>query len=247
MTLISLQSTANGGESATVTFTSRQTAGSSIDGSACNNWQVTYFLVPQDAGYLIGPLPPGTNPPTRTAEPMVVPLAARWVAAAFGALLVLSGWQSVIGTLIVPRPLASWLTRLADRMVLAVYRAGTPPVSDCAGGTGFWLPRRRRSWSRSWWPGLPSSSSGSRCCCGRPMAAASPWLCPTPGHRSSPSASPSRLAPPRRVVFLAAATGMIVVALQIGYLPTLYAAFNRRETEVALLMPARGCRAGDRS
>ena len=36
-------------------------------------------------------------------------------------------------------------------------------------------------------------------------------------------------------VFLAAATGMVVVALQIGYLPTLYSAFNRRETEVALL------------
>ena len=35
---------------------------------------------------------------------MVVPIAARWVAAALGALLVLSGWQSVIGTLIVPRP-----------------------------------------------------------------------------------------------------------------------------------------------
>ena len=38
----------------------------------------------------------------------------------------------------------------------------------------------------------------------------------------------------------AAATGMIVVALQIAYLPTLYCAFNRRETEVTLL----GARAG---
>src|ERR1700734_1860763 len=56
---------------------------------------------------------------------MVVPLAARWVAAAFGALLVLSGWQSVIGTLIVPRPLASWLTRLADRVVVAAYQMVT--------------------------------------------------------------------------------------------------------------------------
>jgi hypothetical protein len=37
------------------------------------------------------------------------------------------------------------------------------------------------------------------------------------------------------IVFFAAATGMVVVALQIGYLPTLYAAFNRRETVVALL------------
>lgn len=38
----------------------------------------------------------------------------------------------------------------------------------------------------------------------------------------------------------AGATGMIVVALQIAYLPTLYGAFNRRETEVTLL----GARAG---
>lgn len=34
---------------------------------------------------------------------------------------------------------------------------------------------------------------------------------------------------------LAAATGLIVVALQIAYLPTLYNAFNRRESDVALL------------
>lgn len=33
----------------------------------------------------------------------------------------------------------------------------------------------------------------------------------------------------------AAASGLIVVALQIAYLPTLYAAFNRRESDVALL------------
>jgi hypothetical protein len=62
MTLVSLQSTADGGESATVTFTSRQAAGASIDGSACNNWRVTYFLVPHGAGYLIGPAPAGYKP-----------------------------------------------------------------------------------------------------------------------------------------------------------------------------------------
>ena len=42
------------------------------------------------------------------------------------------------------------------------------------------------------------------------------------------------------IVFIAAATGMVVVALQIGYLPTLYSAFNRRETEVALLVSRAG-------
>jgi hypothetical protein len=40
---------------------------------------------------------------------------------------------------------------------------------------------------------------------------------------------------PAMIVFLAAATGLVIVTLQIAYLPTLYAAFNRRETEVALL------------
>jgi hypothetical protein len=40
---------------------------------------------------------------------------------------------------------------------------------------------------------------------------------------------------PAAIVFAAAATGLVIVTLQIAYLPTLYAAFNRRETEVALL------------
>ena len=63
MTLVSLESTANGGESATVTFTSHQAAGSSIDGSTCNNWQLTFFLVPQGGGvYLIGAAPASYKP-----------------------------------------------------------------------------------------------------------------------------------------------------------------------------------------
>ena len=37
------------------------------------------------------------------------------------------------------------------------------------------------------------------------------------------------------VDFVAAGTGMVLVALQIAYLPTLYAAYNRRETLVTLL------------
>jgi hypothetical protein len=40
---------------------------------------------------------------------------------------------------------------------------------------------------------------------------------------------------PTAIDFLAGATGLIVVALQIAYLPTLYSAFNRRETEVTLV------------
>ncbi|MDQ4094850.1 MAG: hypothetical protein M3174_01405 [Actinomycetota bacterium] len=40
--------------------------------------------------------------------------------------------------------------------------------------------------------------------------------------------------------FLAAATGLVVVALLIAYLPTLYAAFNRRETLVTMLQSRAG-------
>ena len=39
----------------------------------------------------------------------------------------------------------------------------------------------------------------------------------------------------RIVDFIAAGTGMVLVALQIAYLPTLYSAYNRRETLVTLL------------
>jgi hypothetical protein len=37
------------------------------------------------------------------------------------------------------------------------------------------------------------------------------------------------------VTFVAAATGLVVIALQIGYLPTIYGAYNRRETLVNML------------
>ena len=45
---------------------------------------------------------------------------------------------------------------------------------------------------------------------------------------------------PAVIVFLAAATGLVILTLQIAYLPTLYAAFNRRETQVALLRERAG-------
>jgi hypothetical protein len=40
--------------------------------------------------------------------------------------------------------------------------------------------------------------------------------------------------------YMAAFTGLVVIGLQVGYLPTLYAAFNKRETEVTLLASRAG-------
>ena len=172
---------------------------------------------------------------------MVVPLAARWVAAACGALLILTGWQSVIGTLIVPRPVASWLTRSVDRLVLAVYRAVTRPVTDYvrrdrilatqAATTlvtqlGAWLGIFLVGFTLALWP-FPGRSITTA------LADAGSSIF-TLGFAEPAGTTPAV------IVFIAAATGMVVVALQIGYLPTLYAAFNRRETEVALLVSRAG-------
>ncbi len=61
---------------------------------------------------------------------MVVPLAARCVAAAVGVLLVVTSASSVIGTLIVPRSVASTLTKHVDKLVNAVFVLITKPVRN---------------------------------------------------------------------------------------------------------------------
>jgi len=172
---------------------------------------------------------------------MVVPVAARWVAAALGVLLVLSGWQSVIGTLIVPRPLASWLTRLADRVVVAAYQMVTSRVADYKHRDRIlatqaaailltqlvgWLAIFVVGYTLVLWPCNGASITSALTDAGSSIF--------TLGFSEPKGAAPAAL------VFVAAATGMVVVALQVGYLPTLYAAFNRRETEVALLVSRAG-------
>jgi hypothetical protein len=62
MTLTGLSDTGNGGLTATVTFTSRQSAAQSVDKSACNAWTLNLYLVPQGGAYLIGPAPSGYQP-----------------------------------------------------------------------------------------------------------------------------------------------------------------------------------------
>jgi hypothetical protein len=167
---------------------------------------------------------------------MAVPIAARWVAAVVGVLLVLTSWQSVIGTVIVPRPVPSWLTRVVDRVVLAAYRLATKPFTDyeridrilatqaaaiLVGQLVVWLGIFVAGFTLLLWPSHGRSITAALTDAGSSIF--------TLGF-SEPAGTV-----PAVVIFLAAATGMVVIALQIGYLPTLYAAFNRRETEIALL------------
>ena len=61
---------------------------------------------------------------------MVVPLAVRYVAALAGLLIVLTSARSIIGTVIVPRPVDSWLTRQVDRGASTTFRLLTARVKD---------------------------------------------------------------------------------------------------------------------
>jgi hypothetical protein len=167
---------------------------------------------------------------------MAVPLAARWVAAGFGVLLVLTAWQSVIGTLIVPRPVPSWLTRMVDRVVLAGYRLVTKPCKGyerldrilatqaaaiLLGQLVAWLTIFIAGFTLLLWPAHGRGITAALTDAGSSIF--------TLGFAEPPGTGPAL------VIFIAAGTGLVVVALQIGYLPALYAAFNRRETEIALL------------
>src|SRR5499427_5446009 len=167
---------------------------------------------------------------------MVVPLAARWVAAAFGAALVLTAWASVIGTLIVPRPVSSWLTRWVDRSVNWVFHLETGGIADhrrrdqvlasqapviLLAQLIAWLGISFLGFMLLMWPFESRGLASAFTVAGSAMF--------TLGFAVPPGPVPAA------IVFAAAATGLVIVALQIAYLPVLYAAFNRRETEVALL------------
>jgi hypothetical protein len=167
---------------------------------------------------------------------MVVPLIGRSVAAAGGGLLVLTAAASVVGTLIVPRRVSSWMTRWVDRIVNRAFQLAATAIADyrrrdrvlaaqapaiLLGQLAAWLGISFVGYWLLLWPFVTGGIT-------RAFTAAGSSLF-TLGFAEPPGAAPSV------IVFAAATTGLVIVTLQIAYLPTLYAAFNRRETEVALL------------
>ncbi len=166
----------------------------------------------------------------------MVPLVVRSVAAVAGGLLVLTAWVSVIGTVIVPRQVSSWLTRWVDRIVNGAFRLAAGAIADhqrrdrvlAAQAAAIllvqlaaWLGISFLGYALLLWPFVTGGVTSSFTVAGSSMF--------TLGFSEPPGAVPSA------IVFTAAATGLVIVTLQIAYLPALYAAFNRRETEVALL------------
>jgi hypothetical protein len=166
---------------------------------------------------------------------MAVPLAVRIIVAAVGVLLIWTAARSMIGTVIVPRPVGSWLTHWVDKIVSFGYGAAAKMIKDhkrrdrlMAGQAAVILLMQLLAWlliffvgySLLLWPFITPITTA--------FTTAGPALFEIGSARVAGATE-------RVILDVAALTGIITVTLQIAYLPTLYSAFNRRETEVALL------------
>jgi hypothetical protein len=179
---------------------------------------------------------------------MVMPMAGRVLAAVIGGLLVLVSVSSVTETLIVTRSVSSRLTRWVDQAVDAAYQLMVKRFSDAPGDSdehrqsaylrrdrllatqaaailltqlAVWLIVAYVGFALLLWPFAARGVISAFVDAGSSLF--------TLGFAVPAGAVPAV------IVFLAAAVGLVILTLQIAYLPTLYAAFNRRETEVALL------------
>ena len=165
-----------------------------------------------------------------------MPLAGRIVAAVIGGLLVLASASSVTGTLIVSRSFSSRLTRWVDRAVVRAYQLVAARAADfrrrdrllatqaaaiLLAQLATWLVVAYVGFALLLWPFAARGVVSAFIDAGSSLF--------TLGFAVPAGAVPAV------IVFLAAAIGLVILTLQIAYLPTLYAAFNRRETEVALL------------
>jgi hypothetical protein len=167
---------------------------------------------------------------------MVMPLAGRVAAAVTGGLLVLLAVSSVTVTLIVSRPVKSRLTRWVDWMVDWAYEQVAVRIGDyrrrdqlratqaaavLLAQLAAWLIVAYAGFALLLWPFTTRGVVSAFVDAGSSLF--------TLGF-----AVPAGTAP-AVIVFLAAATGLVILTLQIAYLPALYAAYSRRETEVTVL------------
>ncbi len=167
---------------------------------------------------------------------MVVPLAGRAIAAVIGGLLVITAAKSVIGTIIVPRPTGSWLIRSVDKSMDAVYELAIKPIRDFRTRDRVlatqaaailvvqlivWLAIFFIGYALLLWPFLDKGITDAFTTAGPGL-----WFIGD-SHVSG--------AWERTIQDCASFSGLVTITLQIAYLPTLYSAFNRRETDIALL------------
>ena len=161
--------------------------------------------------------------------------AVTWAGFAAGIAILLLTAGSVFGTLVVPRATAPRLTVLITGAVRRAFLLVTDRVDDylardriealsgpvlLIGLLVAWVALVFLSFALLFWPFVASFGAALQ------ITGSSMF---TLGFATPRGAAPVALA------FLCAASGLVLVALQIAYLPTIYAAFNRRETLVTML------------
>jgi hypothetical protein len=171
--------------------------------------------------------------------------AIRILGAVLGGLIALGTSASILQTLVTPGGRVGRLFRTVDLITDKVFRMATRPLptyhqryriqafqAPVALGVALfsWLTLYLLAYGLVLWPIVRDLGAALR------EAGSSLF---TLGFASTADAGPTA------VDFVAGVTGLTVVAMLIGYLPTLYSAFNRRETQVTLLgvrggMPAWG-------
>lgn len=158
-----------------------------------------------------------------------------WLGLVAGVVVVVLTWASVLETTVVPRgsrtglstlilrvnnaPLRLWASRIDDfvaRDRLHAYASAGYLISTLL----IWLLLFLVGFALILWPLIGSLADGFR-------VAGSSML--TLGIAAPRDGVPTAM------VYLAAVTGLVVITLQIAYLPVLYAAYNRRETLVTML------------
>jgi hypothetical protein len=161
--------------------------------------------------------------------------AVAWAGFAAGIAILLLTAASVFGTLVVPRATAPRLTVLVTGAVRRAFLLVTDRVDDYVARDRIealigpallicllvaWVGLVFLGFALLFWP-FVGAFGGALQITGSSMF--------TLGFMTPRGAGPVALA------FLCAASGLVLVALQIAYLPTIYAAFNRRETLVTML------------
>jgi hypothetical protein len=164
------------------------------------------------------------------------------VLALVGGFAILAGtWSSVLRTLVVPRGVLSRYSEIVLDGVVRASRVVADRVSDfdrrdniLAWAAPMSLMALLLSWIITFWIGFSLLDFGfTHFTVGNAMRQAGSSIA-TLGFAASPTPSLTILD------ILTGLTGMIVVALQIAYLPTLYSAYNRRETLSTVLSARAG-------
>jgi hypothetical protein len=166
----------------------------------------------------------------------MVPEYGRILAGVVGLFLIVIDCISLVGTLIVPRPVGGRLMIWVDRLVHAGFQLVTAPVKNyhrrdriLAAEAAILLLCQLLAWLLVAYIGFglllwPFTQGGVTLSFDN--AGPAFWFS---GDFTESGAAV------RLILYAAALIGLVTVTLQIAYLPTLYSAFNRRETDVALL------------